>query len=252
MLKRGLLPEFSPAVRDEVGRISGAAGATDSTIRDLRALPWASIDNDDSRDLDQLTVAEPMAGGTVKILVAIADVDALAEQHSAIDQHASTNTTSVYTAARIFSMPPEKLSTNLTSLGQGDERLAIVMEMVVARDGTSSESDVYRALVLNHAKLAYGSVAAWLEGTGPAHPRSQRCKASSNSYASQGCVPQIFTLASLSAGWRCPLDHRWSSSPPRGCSRIGRTGLTSTQPTCAGGIFAASWMASFKSRASIR
>src|SRR5258708_7460107 len=171
MLQRGLLPDFSPAVIAEANRITRPAIASDAAIRDLRALLWASIDNDDSRDLDQLSVAEPMAGGTVKILVAIADVDALVTKGSAIDGHAQANTTSVYTAAEVFPMLPEKLSTDLTSLGESEERLAIVMEMVIASDGTVTASDIYRAVVLNRAKLAYNGVAAWLEGTAPAPPR---------------------------------------------------------------------------------
>ncbi len=165
MLQRGLLPDFSPEVIAETERIARAAVASDAAIRDLRGLLWASIDNDDSRDLDQLSVAEPMAGGTVKVLVAIADVDALVAPKSAIDDHASTNTTSVYTAAQIFPMLPEKLSTDLTSLGADQERLAVVMEMVLAADGTLVNSDIYRAVVVNRAKLAYNSVAAWLDGT---------------------------------------------------------------------------------------
>jgi exoribonuclease-2 len=137
----------------------------------LRGLLWASIDNDDSADLDQLSVAEPQAGGAVAIRVAIADVDALVKKDSAIDGHAWTNTTSVYTAAGIFPMLPEKLSTDLTSLGEGDERLAVVMEMVVAADGTVTASNLYRAVVLNRAKLAYNGVAAWLDGAAPAPPK---------------------------------------------------------------------------------
>src|SRR6202040_1009834 len=106
-----------------------------------------------------------------KILVAIAGVDALVKKDSAIDGHAWTNTTSVYTAAEIFPMLPEKLSTDLTSLGESQERLAIVIEMVIATDGTVGASDIYRAAVLNRAKLAYNGVAAWLEGTAPAPPK---------------------------------------------------------------------------------
>ncbi len=171
MLRRGLLPDFSPAVIAEAGRITQAAAASGATIRDLRGLLWASIDNDDSRDLDQLSAAETMAGGAVKILVAIADVDALVKRHCAIDGHAWTNTTSVYTPAEIFPMLPEKLSTGLTSLGEGEERLAIVIEMVIAGDGTVTASDVYRAVVLNRAKLTYNGLAAWLMGTAPAPPK---------------------------------------------------------------------------------
>jgi exoribonuclease-2 len=125
-----------------------------------------SIDNDDSRDLDQLTVAEAMPGDKVKILVAVADVDSLVMNGSAIDEHARHNTTSVYTAGMIFPMLPEKLSTDLTSLNFNEERLAIVVEMVVGADGSLMDSDIQRARVRNHAKLAYNSVAAWLEGHG--------------------------------------------------------------------------------------
>ena len=171
MTERGLLPDFSAAAQAEADAITKPAADSSPSIRDLSGLLWASIDNDDSRDLDQLTVAEPMAGGAVKILVAVADVDATVKKDSAIDEHARTNTTSVYTAAQIFPMLPEKLSTDLTSLGEGERRLAIVIEMVVGADGAVDESAVYRALVLNRAKLAYNSVAAWLDGAAPAPPK---------------------------------------------------------------------------------
>ncbi len=171
MLDYALLPDFSRAVVDETDAITHAAAPSEAGVRDLRGLLWASIDNDDSRDLDQLSVGEALANGAVKILVAVADVDALVKKDCAIDGHAKANTTSVYTAAEIFPMLPEKLSTGLTSLGEGDERLAIVIEMVVAADGSVAASDVYRAAVLNRAKLAYNSLAAWLEGTAPAPPK---------------------------------------------------------------------------------
>jgi exoribonuclease-2 len=164
MLERGLEPDFSAAVRAELAAIAGPARASDE-VRDLRELPWCSIDNDDSRDLDQLTVART-GGAQDNILIAIADVDALVGNGSAIDAHAATNTTSVYTAAGIFPMLPEKLSTNLTSLGEGDERLAVVVDLTVNDAGEVTASDVYRALVRNHAKLAYDAVAAWLDGNG--------------------------------------------------------------------------------------
>ena len=168
MLERNLLPDFSAAVVAETDSIAGAVAATDSSLRDLRHLLWASIDNDDSLDLDQLSVAEQLPAGTVKILVAIADVDAIVKKGSAIDDHARTNTTSVYTAAQIFPMLPEKLSTDLTSLADRKERLAIVIEMEVGADGAVGKSDIYRAVVVNRAKLAYNGVAAWLDGTAPA------------------------------------------------------------------------------------
>ena len=119
----GLRPDVSPAVLAQTDNISQAASRSGTAVRDLRGLPWASIYNDDSRDLDQLAVAEPASDGAVKILVAIADVDVLVARDSAIDGHAWTNTTSVYTAAEIFPMLPVKLSTDLTSLGDGQERL---------------------------------------------------------------------------------------------------------------------------------
>ena len=167
MIERGLLPDFSPEALAELERISGSPSRDGDPVRDLTHLLWASIDNDDSRDLDQLSVAEAMPEGKTKILVAVADVDAVVKAGSAIDAHARHNTTSVYTAAEIFFMLPEKLSTDVTSLGFRQERLAIVVEMVIAADGSLQSFDVYRAAVRNQAKLAYDSVAAWLEGTGP-------------------------------------------------------------------------------------
>jgi VacB/RNase II family 3'-5' exoribonuclease len=170
MLERGLLPDFSNAVQIELRRLQSPAmknsppAGTESQVRDLRNLLWASIDNDDSRDLDQLTVAEAMPAEKVKVLVAIADVDALVKNDSAIDQHARHNTTSVYTAAETFPMLPEEVSTGITSLNLDEERLALVIEMVIAADGSLMDSDIYHAWVRNHAKLAYNSLAAWLEG----------------------------------------------------------------------------------------
>ena len=164
MLAQGLLPDFSPEVLAELGKIQGPATDTGKPVNDLRELLWASIDNDDSRDLDQLTVAEVMPGEKIKILVAVADVDALVGDGSAIDAHARHNTTSVYTAAKIFPMLPERLSTNLTSLNVNEDRLALVVEMVIGADASLLDSDIYRARVRNQAQLAYDSVAAWLEG----------------------------------------------------------------------------------------
>ena len=163
MLDRGLLPDFSAAALAEVGRLQVPAATDGEPVRDLRNLLWASIDDDDSRDLDQLTVADAMPGDRTKILVAVADVDSLVKNGSAIDRHAHHNTTSVYTAAEIFPMLPEKLSTDLTSLNFDEDRLSVVVEMVVGADGALQESSVYRALVRNRAKLAYNSVAAWLK-----------------------------------------------------------------------------------------
>ena len=166
MLERGLLPDFSAEVLAELAGIPASSATDGEPIRDLRHLLWASIDNDDSLDLDQLTVAEMMPGDRTKILVAVADVDAIVRDGSAIDDHARHNTTSVYTAAVIFPMLPDQLSTNLTSLNFNEDRPVIVIEMVIGADGSLQASDIYRARVRNHAKLAYNSVAAWLEGNG--------------------------------------------------------------------------------------
>jgi len=167
MIERGLFPEYSPQALAELDKIRAPVTGTEPPGRDLRDLAWCSIDNDDSRDLDQLTVAEGLPDGAVKILVAIADVDAVVKKGSPIDDHARQNTTSVYTAGGTFPMLPEKLSTDLTSLNPDEDRLAVVVEMVIAGDGSLRDSDIHGATVRNHAKLAYNSVAAWLDGNGP-------------------------------------------------------------------------------------
>jgi exoribonuclease-2 len=167
MRERGLQPEFSKDVQRQAAAIDAPGVEAGDGIADLTALLWCSIDNDDSRDLDQLTVSDPLASGGVRIRVAIADVDVLVVKDTPIDQHARTNTTSVYTGARIFPMLPEKLSTDFTSLNPGESRLAIVTEMQFAADGTLVQSRIHRARVFNHAQLAYDSVAAWIDGDGP-------------------------------------------------------------------------------------
>src|SRR5664280_830902 len=167
MLEKGLVPDFPAQALAELDGIHGPATQTEGSTRDLRNLLWCSIDNDDSRDLDQLTVAEAMPNGAAKVLVAIADVDAVVKRRSALDDHAKQNTTSVYTVAETFAMLPEKLSTDVTSLNYESDRLAIVVEMVLAGDGSLESSDLYGATVRSRAKLAYNSVAGWLEGSGP-------------------------------------------------------------------------------------
>jgi VacB/RNase II family 3'-5' exoribonuclease len=164
MLDRGLVPEFSAAEMAEARGLDPGVGPAAPQIRDLRGLLWASIDNDDSRDLDQLTVAEAITPKATRILIAIADVDSKVKQGSALDHHARANTTSVYTDARIFPMLPELLSTDLTSLNEGEERLALIVDMIVDGDGQVTTGELARAVVVNRAKLAYNAVAAWLEG----------------------------------------------------------------------------------------
>ena len=169
MTERGLEPDFSAEAKRQLASISGrvAADDNDAHVRDLTALPWCSIDNDDSLDLDQLTASEPLADGAVKLFVAIADVDVLVKKGSPIDVHAAANTTSVYTSAKVFPMLPERLSTDLTSLKQDEDRFAMVIEIVVAADASIASSTLYRSRVRNKAKLAYDAVSAWIEGKGP-------------------------------------------------------------------------------------
>jgi exoribonuclease-2 len=166
MQEKGLNPDFPADALTQLGGIEERAREKDSAIRDQRDLLWASIDNDDSRDLDQLSVAEELTGGAVRVLVAIADVDALVRKGTPLDARAAQNTTSVYTAGGVFPMLPEKLSTDLSSLNPDEDRLAVVIEYVVNADGTLGDSNIHRALVRNKAKLAYNSVDAWRDGRG--------------------------------------------------------------------------------------
>lgn len=170
MMDRGFDPDFSPATLREVDQAENppvAAADPDGDLQDLRHLLWSSVDNDDSLDLDQLAVAEERPGGVTRILVAIADVDALVRTGSSTDGHAAHNTTSVYTAAQVFSMLPERLSTDLTSLADRAERRALIVQMDFSTDGRLVDSALMRAWVKNRAKLAYGGVAAFLDGRGP-------------------------------------------------------------------------------------
>jgi exoribonuclease-2 len=191
MVEKGLFPDFSPQALAELDRIQGPATAANGSTRDLRQLLWCSIDNDDSRDLDQLTVAEALPGGAMKVLVAVADVDSTVKKGSALDDHARQNTTSVYTAAATFPMLPEKLSTDFTSLNYDSDRLAIVVETEFAEDGSLQNSDIYLATVRNRAKLAYNSTAAWLEGTGPMPPAIGAVKGLEENLRLQDRIAQI-------------------------------------------------------------
>ena len=165
MIAHGLEPDFPAGARAQLARM----GEPDGTgLKDLRALPWSSIDNDESRDLDQLEVCVDDRGQPPRVLIAIADVDALVPQDSPLDEHAARNTTSVYTPAIIFPMLPPELSTDRTSLNQDEDRAAMVVDMTIGDAGTLVASDVYRALVRNKAQLTYNAIAAWLGGSGPA------------------------------------------------------------------------------------
>jgi exoribonuclease II len=168
MRANGFEPEFSAEIMREVGAIDDPSdNPLPPGVRDLRALPWSSIDNRESRDLDQIEAAEQLPDGTIRLFIGVADVDSLVALGSAADVRAAANTTSVYTGVAVFPMLPERLSTDLSSLNEGVDRLAVVIQLDVAADGTLSNASVYRALVHNYAKLTYDAVGAWLEGHGP-------------------------------------------------------------------------------------
>jgi VacB/RNase II family 3'-5' exoribonuclease len=170
VVEAGFEPDFPPEVGQEVeaDERAGERAAPGPSVRDMRDLLWSSIDNAESRDLDQIEYAERLPQGGYRVLVGIADVDAFVPAGSATDRHAAVNTVSVYTPAVIFPMLPEELSTGLTSLLEGEDRLAVVMDLNVTADGDISSKDVYRAVVRNKAKMDYETAGAWLEGRGPA------------------------------------------------------------------------------------
>lgn len=165
MINAGLVTDFTPDVLREVQSLmkTGSEIKAGGSVRDMRELLWSSIDNNESRDLDQVEYVERLTDGRIRLLIGIADVDAFVPKDSAIDRHAFINTVSVYTPAVIFPMLPEQLSTDMTSLLEGEDRLALVIDLVLTGEGAVSSRDVYRAVVRNHAKLAYEEVGEWLE-----------------------------------------------------------------------------------------
>jgi len=171
-------PDVPRSVSEELRLIesSSQSNSPDTVARDLRALLWSSIDNRESRDLDQVEYAEALPNGDIRVKVGIADVDTLVHIHTAIDEHASENGTSVYTGIKTFSMLPEELSTDMTSLVGGADRSSIVIDMIVANDGTAKSSDIYRARIHNYAKLSYESVGAWVDQTAKYPMRWQPCR----------------------------------------------------------------------------
>src|SRR3984957_18299305 len=170
MQQRGFQPDFPPEVSQQVAelKVHPPQVASAGNIGDLRNLLWSSIDNDTSRDLDQIEVAERLPNGDVKIMIGIADVDAFVPKQTPIDQHAARETTTVYAGVRNFPMLPEELSTGITSLLENKDRLSVVVEFVVAAAGGVTGGQLYRAIVRNKAQLQYNSLGAWLEGKSPA------------------------------------------------------------------------------------
>jgi exoribonuclease-2 len=166
VLAAGFEPEITADAKRQLESISSPA-AIDSGVRDLRDRPWSSIDNTESRDLDQIEIAEQLPDGSIRLVVGIADVDVLVPKGSPLDEHAFANCTSVYTGVEMFPMLPEKLSTDFTSLNESTDRLIIAIETVVSEQGTVVSYDVYRAMARNTSKLAYDEVGAWLDGGAP-------------------------------------------------------------------------------------
>ena len=173
MLAHGFEPDFPPATRQQLAEISAHPPllAVSDKVRDLRGVLWSSIDNDTSKDLDQIEAAERLPNGDVKVMVGIADVDAFVGKDSPIDLHAAKETTTVYTGIANFAMLPEELSTGASSLLENVDRPAVVVEFAVTAGGSIDASNVYRAIVRNRAQLTYGAVGAWLEGTAAAPPK---------------------------------------------------------------------------------
>ncbi len=168
MLEHEFSPDFGQDERSEIQAIQENEPPAGAGLRDLRALLWSSIDNDESLDLDQIEYCEQLAGGDIRTVVGIADVDAYVAKGSALDQHAFANTTSVYTGVETFPMLPPELSTDRTSLNEGEDRLAMVVDLMLSPEGKVKKSEIYRAIVRNQAKLAYQMVGTWLERGGRA------------------------------------------------------------------------------------
>jgi len=199
MRDRGLEPEFSKEALEQLDQIQKPAGATDITD-DLRALLWCSIDNEDSRDLDQLTYAQKNDRNGITLWVAVADVDALVAKDSPLDKHARKNTTSIYTPAKIFPMLPEKLSTDLTSLNENEDRIAIVIEVHVDEKGDILGGSITQALVHNYAKLSYNGVGDWLEGKAPIPEKVKNVEGMEEGLLCQHSVAQLLQSKRQSLG----------------------------------------------------
>jgi exoribonuclease-2 len=169
MTEHGFEPDFPAGTEAEIAAIKAhpeVSAASD--VKDLRSLLWSSIDNDTSKDLDQIEWAEQLADGRIRVLIGVADVDARVSVGTILDTHARSETTSVYTGVKVFPMLPVELSEGITSLNENEDRAALVIEYVVDPSGSVTEGKAYRALVRNRAQLAYNAVGAWLEGSGPA------------------------------------------------------------------------------------
>lgn len=199
MQEKGLQPEFSKDALQQIAQISNPAPLSSKYV-DLRSLLWCSIDNEDSRDLDQLTYAEKEADGKTTLWIAIADVDALVDKDSPIDMHARINTRSVYTPAKIFTMLPEKLSTNLTSLNEHEDRVSMVIKIQINQTGDITSCSIFQAVVHNYAKLTYDVIGAWLEGKNSLPDKVKQVPGLENTLRTQHEAAQILKQKRHEAG----------------------------------------------------
>jgi ribonuclease R len=137
--------------------------------RDVRALPFVTIDGPSTKDIDDAVFAHPPdADGGIRLLVAIADVDAAVPEGSAIDVAARHRGTSVYLPGRVVPMLPRALSEDRLSLLPHVERAVMIAELRIDQDGITTAVDLYEALMTSHARLTYDDVAAFLTvGTRP-------------------------------------------------------------------------------------
>ncbi len=199
MLERGLQPEFPAEALQQLSQINRPSPLS-AGYTDLRSLLWCSIDNDNSRDLDQLTYAEKGVDGKATLWIAIADVDALVAKDSPIDTHAKINTTSVYTPAKIFTMLPEKLSYDLTSLNEDGDRVSMVVKVQINQQGDIEDSSIFQAIVRNFAKLTYNAIGGWLGGNNPVPDKVKQVKGLEDTLRTQHEAAQILKLKRHRAG----------------------------------------------------
>jgi exoribonuclease-2 len=195
LIEKGFIPDYSVAVMKETEALAESSfSVSNFAAKDMRLHLWFSLDNDDSRDLDQLTYAEKLSSGEYKIYIAIACVDTLVKKNSAIDNHAANNTTSIYTPTKVFPMLPEKLSTDLTSLNPGEDRISMIFEGLLNAEGTLQSYSIYLGLVHNYAKMAYDSVSNWLDGKSPAPEKINEIKGLADQIHLQDTIAQILAL----------------------------------------------------------
>ncbi|MEO8727240.1 MAG: RNB domain-containing ribonuclease [Acidobacteriaceae bacterium] len=203
----GSAPGFPAGIAQQLASLASPPQPSAESAPDLRDLLWSSIDNDTSRDLDQIEFAQPLPDGSWKVMIAVADVDAWVAKDSPIDGHAAKETTTVFTGVQVFPMLPEQLSTGLTSLLEAQDRLALVTEFVVRTDGHLGDTDVYRARVRNHAQLTYSAVGAWLEHRGDAPAKVSASPELQTQLRLQNQIAQAISSPRRIRTWRASMEN---------------------------------------------